>query len=367
MRRSQNLLTQPFRQYRIFNNWDVVVKGWYVVCESDKLERGQASSFEICGQRLVVFRTEGGEVRALDAFCPHMGTDLGSGKVVGQTIRCVFHHWRFDGQSGKCVDIPCQEKIPERAKLKAYATSEKYGFIWVYPEEVAPYPVMEFPDLRGHDVMWLHDETREGQSHHHVGMINGIDRQHARTVHGLDMTMDVDYEEDRSSNAVHYVLGGPMPEKTFLQRMQHWFFGGRVCYSISFADASIGCMTTLRDMKLFGRWPQFPALHTMFSHATAGPGKTITHTFFLTKKRRGIFGWLYSWLLLRMTRTAHHVLRGQDAVVYRNMRFSPTVLIQMDEPVARFIKHTNRLEPSQWSRALPEDDQGSESTASTKG
>jgi nitrite reductase/ring-hydroxylating ferredoxin subunit len=129
----QNQNTQPIIQMEIFNNWNIVTKGWYIVCPSIKLSKGKAKSFTICGQRIVIFRGEDGKIRALDAYCPHLGTDLGIGRVEGNLIRCFFHHWAFDG-AGNCQHIPCQSTIPEKAKLQAYATDEKYGFIWIYPD-----------------------------------------------------------------------------------------------------------------------------------------------------------------------------------------------------------------------------------------
>lgn len=83
---------------KIFNNWDVVAKGWYIACPSRDLLRCQAKSLDICGQKIVVFRGQDGTVRALDAYCPHLGTDLGIGRVDGNLIRCFFHHWAFDGE-----------------------------------------------------------------------------------------------------------------------------------------------------------------------------------------------------------------------------------------------------------------------------
>jgi cholesterol 7-dehydrogenase len=51
------------------------------------------------GQHLVLFRTEKDEAKVLDAYCPHMGADLGvGGKVVGDCIECPFH---------KCVVRAC--------------------------------------------------------------------------------------------------------------------------------------------------------------------------------------------------------------------------------------------------------------------
>ena len=102
----ENLTTQPHVNHPIFNNWDVIAQGWFFVCKSRDLKVGKIKPFSIHGHRLAVFRGKNGQVNALDAYCPHMGTDLTIGKVVDNTIRCYFHHWRFDA-GGKCVDIPC--------------------------------------------------------------------------------------------------------------------------------------------------------------------------------------------------------------------------------------------------------------------
>ncbi|MEM1240864.1 MAG: Rieske 2Fe-2S domain-containing protein, partial [Cyanobacteria bacterium P01_H01_bin.26] len=63
----------------IFNNWDIVAKGWYLAATSKEIPIETVKSFDICGQRIALFRGSDGQVRALDAHCPHMGTDLGIG------------------------------------------------------------------------------------------------------------------------------------------------------------------------------------------------------------------------------------------------------------------------------------------------
>lgn len=63
------------------------------------------------GLELAVFRAVNGEVYALDAFCPHLGANLGvGGKVRGTCLECPFHSWRFNGADGKCTDIPGAKK-----------------------------------------------------------------------------------------------------------------------------------------------------------------------------------------------------------------------------------------------------------------
>ena len=48
----------------------------------------------------------------VDSYCPHLGANLSAGgKVVDDDcIECPFHGWKFDGESGKVVDIPYSKK-----------------------------------------------------------------------------------------------------------------------------------------------------------------------------------------------------------------------------------------------------------------
>ena len=53
--------------------------GWFKVCFSDELEVGDVKPLHQFGQELVIYRTEDGTARVLDAFCPHLGAHLGYG------------------------------------------------------------------------------------------------------------------------------------------------------------------------------------------------------------------------------------------------------------------------------------------------
>src|SRR5688572_25212811 len=77
---------------------------WLVFCASRELDRGPTSR-AACGRQLVAFRTDSGQVAVLDARCVHMGSNLSAGEVVGESIRCPFHHWQF-GVDGRCTSIP---------------------------------------------------------------------------------------------------------------------------------------------------------------------------------------------------------------------------------------------------------------------
>lgn len=69
--------------------------------------RQNKNTISFLGQNFVVFRTEGGEVHIFDAYCPHLGANLGVGGIVkGDCIECPFHQWSFRASDGECTNIP---------------------------------------------------------------------------------------------------------------------------------------------------------------------------------------------------------------------------------------------------------------------
>ena len=96
--------------------------GWFQVLYSHELETGDAIPVEYFEQELVIFRTEDGDAKVVDAFCPHMGAHLGYGireqtgkgpRIVGDSIECPFHGWRWNGD-GQCTHIPYAKNLPPR-------------------------------------------------------------------------------------------------------------------------------------------------------------------------------------------------------------------------------------------------------------
>ena len=115
------------KKHRVFNNPDIITEGWYPVCPSSKLKPGQADSVKLTYQRILIYRSEGGDVAAMDAFCPHMGADLANGRVVGDRIECYFHQWQF-GPDGTLADSGCA-RAPKNVKNHSWPVEEKYGYI----------------------------------------------------------------------------------------------------------------------------------------------------------------------------------------------------------------------------------------------
>ncbi|GAC1492249.1 MAG: hypothetical protein NVS2B14_04900 [Chamaesiphon sp.] len=326
----------------IFNNWNLVAKGWYIAYPSRALPKGKAKSLEICGRRIAIFRGEDGQVRALDAYCPHLGTDLGIGQVDGNWIRCACHHWAFD-ETGHCQNIPCQPEIPAKAKLQAYATEEKYGFIWIYPDADAPDGVADFDELKDKAIAIQHDRAFERSCHHHICMMNGIDAQHLKTIHHLDIKMELSLHRGESGRQIDFTMRGQFPQTTFRERLGQRFLGSTYEYSMRYADGCIGLLTMMKNVRLF------PTLHMMFAYTPIAHGRTRIQPIYVSEKRTGILGYLLNQFFLLCTRLAYYMLRDEDGNIYDNIKFNPNTILSIDTPLVQYMEYVNQLEQSQWS------------------
>lgn len=347
-----NNQTQPHIPLPVFNNWDVVAKAWYFAFKSSELKKGESKKLQIATQYLVVFRGQDGVVRAVDGFCPHMGTDLALGKVQGNDLRCVFHHWKFNG-AGQCVDVPCLreagiDETPKNLKFKAYAATERHGAIWIYPDLENPAPFPEFEQYKGVETVATIGMQYTRGCHPHVPMINGIDPQHLRTIHGL--TIDMSIEVAQNGDGLIYELKGQVPTATFKERLARKLFGSTYGYSVAYSGGTVGLLTTLKYARLFGRGRELPSLTMMFAYRPTADFKTLVTPIYITKKRDSLMGRIVSRILLTTIKYSSLALRDEDGAIYENIRFNPHALLPIDKPLAKFIAYVNRLTPSVWSK-----------------
>jgi nitrite reductase/ring-hydroxylating ferredoxin subunit len=343
----ENLGTQPLVKHRIFNNTNILTEGWFVVAPSRSLAVGEARSLVIFRQRIVVFRGADKQVRAFDAFCPHMGADLGNGRVIQNQLQCYFHQWRFDA-AGEVCHIPCTKEHPKKARVNAYPVEEKYGYVWVYSAKEAPYSVPSPPGLQDDDVTATHVGSPTLYAHHHVMMANGIDLQHFSAVHNLDVEFDFEVD-DQNDLVFDWNLEGEIPKQGFKNKFLRWLLGPKVGYQARFAGGSIVTLTYGPNQRFRGIGFRLPALHILWGCLPQTDGVSRVHIFIATKKSPGPFGWLKAKALVLLSLVLLVTLRDDDIKAFPNMRFNPKNLIQADRSVARFIQLTDKLPVSLWS------------------
>lgn len=164
--------------------------GWFAVAKSGEIEAGQVKRLSYFATEFVVWRGEDSTVRALDSHCPHMGAHLGyGGTVIGNDLRCPFHHWRFNGDGG-VTEIPYAEAIPPRLARScgnAWPAREAFGlvFVWYHPSKAAPlWELASVPEIA--EQGWQPFEECEWSIEVHMQEIteNSADYVHFRTIHG---------------------------------------------------------------------------------------------------------------------------------------------------------------------------------------
>jgi phenylpropionate dioxygenase-like ring-hydroxylating dioxygenase large terminal subunit len=191
--------------------------GWYVVATSGEVRAGQVVPVKYFGEELIVYRTESGEARLTDAYCPHMGAHLGTGKVLGENLQCPFHGFEFGGD-GRCVRTSYGKAVPRKAKLVTWPIREHNGYVfaWYHPE--GKQADWEVPVLPGPADGWTRFRTRKiaVESHPQETSENSVDVGHFVYLHGFG---DAWYEGDldiqghllKGAYGIKYLIGSKVP------------------------------------------------------------------------------------------------------------------------------------------------------------
>lgn len=165
--------------------------GWFNICYSHEVAAGEVKAVRALGRDFVVFRGEGGKAHVLDAYCPHLGAHLGvGGRVEGDNIRCPFHAWCWNGDSGDCVDVPYAKHIPARAKIGKPVVREQNGFIivWQHGEAKEPdWTPIVIPETEDPNYSVYGRRQWELTSHPQELYENGFDVAHFGTLHKMNV------------------------------------------------------------------------------------------------------------------------------------------------------------------------------------
>lgn len=105
---------------------------WLPIHRAEELKPGEAKPIEIMSERFTLYRGETGAPHVVGFRCPHRLTQLSTGWVEGDCIRCIYHGWLFDG-SGQCTDQPAEDKsFAGKIRIPSYPTREYLGLIFAY-------------------------------------------------------------------------------------------------------------------------------------------------------------------------------------------------------------------------------------------
>jgi len=119
-------------------------QSWFPICLASDVANGAVRGYDFLDGRIVVWRGRDGVARVMSAFCPHMGASLEAGSVVGDHLRCGFHHWEYAG-NGVCAKTAIGDAAPAHACLFVFPSLERWGIVWAFNGEAPLFDVPGFP------------------------------------------------------------------------------------------------------------------------------------------------------------------------------------------------------------------------------
>ena len=120
---------------------------WQPVYRAKDLGVGRAVPIRIMSENFTLYRGESGRPYMVEFRCAHRGTQLSTGWVEGDSIRCRYHGWRYEG-TGQCVEQPGEdESFACKVKIRSYPAQEYLELIFAYLGDGEPPPLRRFPDF----------------------------------------------------------------------------------------------------------------------------------------------------------------------------------------------------------------------------
>lgn len=164
--------------------------GWFQIGWSDEVACGEIKLLKYFGEDLILWRSEAGVLTAQDAYCLHLGGNIGvKGTVVGEEVKCPWHGWQWS-QEGRNTDIPYSSlKCKPTLRLKTYQLVEWYGAVMVWHDILGRdplWPLDQIPELEGDGYFPMVPSCRvvhRIKSHPQMPLENSCDLFHVAFVH----------------------------------------------------------------------------------------------------------------------------------------------------------------------------------------
>ncbi|MCQ3810509.1 MAG: Rieske (2Fe-2S) protein [Acidimicrobiia bacterium] len=164
-------------------------EGWYYVASRRSLKKAKLIKQTWMGEDIIVWCDDNGRVCVSEAYCPHLGADLGpdgGACVSGGRLVCPFHGFEYDA-GGQCVATPF-DPPPKAARLRVFETTEIAGLIFAWWGIGGRPPQWNLPEEALDQVGWsnLNFWTSRFPGHPQDTTENSVDLAHLRHVHGYD-------------------------------------------------------------------------------------------------------------------------------------------------------------------------------------
>lgn len=274
----------------------------------------------------MAFRAASGSVAVLDDRCSHMGASLSQGEVVGDSLRCPFHHWEYDA-TGACTRIPSCEQIPPLARQRAYPTRELHGCVFFYAGDEPEYAFPFFEGLHSDELCRAEPFALELDCPWYMVGANGVDVQHFRTTHNRTLLGDLQVEQPHPFQhcvTTRFAVSG----NSLADRVTRMFAGPEVTMHVSDWGGTLFFVTaTFSRTRTYG----------MVSLQPLERNRTRVVVTVAVRKRDSLFGSWTDPVRARIRRSFVHAFLAPDVARSAGTDVRRETLIETDEPLRGYF------------------------------
>jgi 5,5'-dehydrodivanillate O-demethylase len=154
---------------------------WMPVARLDDVLPGRAQPIQLLNEKFTYYRGETGTPHLVGYYCAHRSTQMSTGWVEGDCIRCFYHGWKYD-ETGKCIEQPAEkESFAGKVGIEGYPTRTYLGLVYAYLGEGDPPEFWRFPMMEQPGELVVRNWDR--QSNYWNALENACDQVHVAFVH----------------------------------------------------------------------------------------------------------------------------------------------------------------------------------------
>jgi nitrite reductase/ring-hydroxylating ferredoxin subunit len=304
---------------------------WYYVCTSKSLHGGRLMGVMLCGRRLVVFRGERGVAGVLEAWCPHIGSDMSLGRVVDDTVECPNHRFRFDA-AGACAN--------QDLRAKAYPVEERFGAVFVFlgPKPLFPLPAFpaEIKLISAKPMQWV------VSTHWYMLVANPFDARHFADTHDRRLVRPPSVKSPNEF-ALQVDIAYEITGRTWTDRAIRLISGSQARLEVTAWGGNIAVVRAgFENDESFGIMVVEPRYEVP---GDEHGGAQVTVIVSANRRGSSLLARILDALAVRAKRFAIGRFLIQDAAGVQRLKYAPGGLRAGDETLAQFLR---------WVAGLPQ-------------
>lgn len=292
-------------------DWKHYPQTWYAVAIASRVRVGDVLAGQLGGMDYVLYRGDSGSLKAMDAFCPHMGAHLQSGQVSGDSVVCGLHGCLIQPQHSSEINDGVGMQSGCCLSNRAWFCVERFGLVWLYPPVVATMPTLPFSELNEEDYRWTHT-VRHIAADWRAMICNGFDIAHMKIVHQREVVGEPQFfrlpEKAIRMDYQTRVLAKGGISSAIMQKLS----GGKIVLSHTCIGSAIMVQSQVgvfRTVGIFALLPQdLPDTPPEHRHTYAFAAMAVPKSA------------EYSWLKLMLAKMLYWAFLRKDFVVVEKMR-----------------------------------------------